>query len=548
MRILAVALLLALPALSGCLSFLDDDGDDTGAVRPADVGYDPGTIRVTDIARHTATIPSFDGTQLAAVAYEPVSGDRTPDGDAPRWGLVVFVHGWGLFKETYEGAGGASGTPAPQDPAVAYSVNRLEAFARNGLLAVAYDARGFGQSTGTATVAGPAEMADLDAVITWAQTSFPSNGLVGVVGVSYGGGHAYQAWADNPRVTTAVPMYGWVDLYDGLAPGNVPKAEWATLLGGVGVAGGRGRVSPMLAEWYEKALTRNELETVQAEMEVRSVAGRMGPVAKPLFACQGMQETLFPQIDRAWQEAGGFTRALVFTGGHGAQDETCWARTLDWFRFFLGGHATGVAQWPALSTVDVNGGRAVEYASFPVAAPQVSFLREPALDDDPSETVFTIEQRAIANPFTEPGAVWDQLDLPNNQVPEQFRDDPSAVFFDSSAFPRAEVLLGAPTLDLVLAAPDGATPFQVVGTLFHVDSGGKSRVLSRAAYAALGPDDVLNGTVTLRFDWVKANLAPGDKLVLKLGANDPNWFLPLLENYAVDFTGASKLTLPYYQG
>lgn len=546
---LAVLLaLLTVPTLSGCLSFLDDEPAPPALSAPADIGYDPATIRVTSVLKQTATVTSFDGTNLAVVAYEPITGDRTPDGAKPHWGTVVFVHGWGTLKEAYEGVGGASGAPLPGSEQVPYTTNRLEAFAREGLVAIAYDARGFGQSGGEASVAGPSELADLDAILSWADVTFPTNGRFGVVGVSYGGGHAYQAWTDNPRVTTAVPMYGWVDLYDGLLPGNVPKAEWAVLLGGVGVAGSQANVSPLLAEWYQKALARDDLATVQAQMDERSTDGRMAAVAKPLFVCQGLQESLFPQVDRAWGQATGFTRALVFTGAHGAQDERCWAQARDWFLHFLGGYDRDVAKWPALSAVDAAEDRSVDYDDFPVPVPTSYFLRAPNLDRDASNTTFTVAQRLASNPLTEPSAVWDQVGMPYNAIPENMRQDPSAVFFETAPLESAEVVLGAASLRLRLADPQAPLPFQVVATLYHVDTAGSSRFLATAAYAALDAEHVVNGTVELRFTWIKADVAPGDKLVLKVGGNDASLYAPLLANYSVDFTGQSELVVPLFQG
>src|SRR5688572_23310552 len=112
MRGVALALVLALPALSGCLSFLDKD-DKPADVAPADIGYDPAIIRVTQVVKHETTVATSDGVMLDTIVYEPKSSDLAPDGTAPRWGTVIFMHGWGFFKETYEGAGGATGAPVP---------------------------------------------------------------------------------------------------------------------------------------------------------------------------------------------------------------------------------------------------------------------------------------------------------------------------------------------------------------------------------------------------------------------------------------------------
>src|SRR5215210_4060023 len=184
MRLAWAAVALVLPALSGCLGVFEQDDEPAGPVQPADVGYDAQAIEVTGFERTAVTIASFDGTQLAAVIYSPVTADTLPDGSPPRWGVVVALHGWGFFKEQFEGVGGATGAPVPADSSgnAEYTVNRLEAYAMQGLVAVAYDARGFGRSTGMSTVAGPAEMQDLNAVLDHVEQHYATNGLVGLVG------------------------------------------------------------------------------------------------------------------------------------------------------------------------------------------------------------------------------------------------------------------------------------------------------------------------------------------------------------------------------
>lgn len=546
------AVLLVLPMMGGCLDlFDDDDGPRDGEVAPADVGFEPESIRVTGVEKAAYMVPSFDETNLATVVYAPLSADTLPDGSPPTWGVVVFLHGWGFFKEQYEGTVGATGAPEQAGAVLGqapYGINRLQAFAQQGLIAVAYDSRGFGQSGGSASVAGPAEMADLGAILDFVASRYSTNGLVGLIGQSYGGGQAFNAWADDPRITTIVPMYGWVDLYDGLLQDNVPKAQWAASLFAVGTAGSQAGLSPMVTEWLDKAVTRTDLETVEAQMDQRSSLPRLGAVDKPLLVCQGLQETLLPQADQAWEAAGGFTRAVVSTGGHGADDEGCWAKSLDWMLYFVAGRDTGVDAWPALTSVDAAGGEALAYDEFPVAVPRTYYLRAPTLANDPSNVSFTIQQRLLANPFQEPSTLWDNTNLPYNQVPEQFRQDPTAVFFESPALTGSEVLLGAPTVRLHLADPAQATPYQVTGVLFHVDASGKSRILSYSAAAAIDAEDAADGVLEMRFWWTKADLQPGDKVVLKLGANDPSLWLPLLANYSVAFTGDSELTLPFFEG
>jgi predicted acyl esterase len=552
---LVVAVVLA-AALSGCLqAFSGKHKEAPGAVKPAEVGYDPSQVAVNGFEKSMVTIPSFDSTPLSTIIYAPTSSDTLPDGSPPRWGVVAFLHGWGDFKEMYEGAGGATGAPAPADPSsqAPYSVNRLEAFARAGLIAVAYDARGFGQSGGMATVAGPAEMADLDAVLDYVAAHYPTNGLVGLVGQSYGGGEAYQAIAGDPRITTIAPFYGWVDLYQGLLPGNVPKAEWTALLLGIGEVGGKAQVSPMVYDWLQKASTRTDLETVHAQMDARSALGRLAAVPKPILVCQGMQETLFPQADLAWGQAAGFTRATIVTGGHGSDPPLCWSRALDWMQYFVAGKDTKVDAWPALTTVDASGlGEPLSYPTFPASTAQTSYLRSGspgALVGDPANTTFTIQQSLVGNPLEEPSGLWDAAGQPNNQAPEQFRQDPSGALFASPKSGGSEVLLGAPVVHLHLAAAPPAPPrFQVVAELFHVDAYGKSTLLSRGAHAVLSPADLAGGSLTVRLDWTKADLSPGDTLELKVGGNDQAVYMPLPADYAVTFDGYSSIDLPYFSG
>lgn len=564
MRALWAVLLLALPALSGCLSFLDEEDPDAGreVVPPRDVA-DPDDYSVTGVRVHgkeagdAITIQASDGAGLSAVVYQPLSPDALPDGSPPAFPVVVFVHGWGGMKEDWESVSfGATEEP----------VNLLERFALAGFVTVAYDVRGFGRSDGEVTVAGPAEMRDLDAVISYARDNFHTTQYVGVTGLSYGGGHALQAWARSANVTTAVPHQGWVDLYDALLPGDVPKIEWGAALVGVGAAGavfpgtagGTGNLHPMVVRWLEDAALRQDLRGVEAEMDVRSVGDVLSRTDKPLLLCQGLQESLFPQFHDALLGAAGFTRAYVHTGGHGTYDEACWDRTLAWFQFFLRGVDNGVDRWPLLETVDADSERPVlrfdrdDLVRARDGATR-SFLRLGQLAEFESDATFTVEQRAASNPVSEPSVLWDQAGMSYNAVPHQARfeeEDPTAAFFTTKPTTGSTVVVGAPRLVLMLADGNATADFQVTASLFHVidDEGSEtSRILSRGAYAYVdGTTAEHGGVVEIPMDWTRATLESGDRLVLKISANEVGHYLPLQADYAVEFTGRSYLDVPYF--
>jgi hypothetical protein len=225
-------------------------------------------------------------------------------------------------------------------------------------------------------------------------------------------------------------------------------------------------------------------------------------------------------------------------------------------RFFLQGYDTGVDRWPALETVDaVVAGTALpgatvpslaptRYDAFPDPAATELHLRSGALYQGPaSDMAFTVQQSPVANPLEEPAALWDQSGMPTSDLPDQARTDPTAVVFTTDPL-HAGVLVGAPLLHLALHGTT-ATPYQVAGTLLVLHKDGTSQIISRGAAAALGNDDVADGTLTLRFHWTHATLVPNDKIVLELANNDPAWWMPLATQAASPtFDGRSTLELP----
>lgn len=544
MKVAWLGVALVLPLLSGCLDFLGDDEPDR-VVMPADVGHDPQDVTVTGFATEEITIQSGDAA-LDTLVYVPQTTDA-PDGEAVQWPLVVLLHGWGFPKETYTNMPQSSTDILTMTP----SNDLMAQFAEGGLLTVAYDARGWYRSTGTSTVGGHAELNDLRTVIDHIKDNYPVSENIGVAGLSYGGGQALRAWAEFEDVVTAVSHQGWVNLFEGLAPGNALKLEWAALQGAGAVPGTHVTGMPQEFVGWGVTLTARQdaeaVDAVHAAMDARSVLDDVTRTKKPLFTCQGMQETLFPQSHLAWQNAPGFTRAHYFEGGHNTLDKECWDKTMEWFQFFLGGHDTGIDAWPKVTTVDHNGdGTFTDYSESRIREinHQELFLHGSNMvgASSPNQT-FTISQQVVANPIHEPNGVWDTFGGPYQAVPEALRQDPTAEFFASAPMDQTGSLLGAPTISLELAGP--ATPFQVVATLYH-DEGSTWRMLGRGATSPLTQDHLADGRAVIHMPWMKADLNAGDSLVLKLDANDETAFAPLPANFAATFSGNSTITVPFF--
>lgn len=215
MRLLTIGIALL---LSGCVSQESPPGPDgpapeggfsTTAVFPgqydgngsASVPLTPGDATI--LAPELVTFPSdLDGVSITFALLRPDLPEPVP----------VLFHAspfYGQFNE------------ARLDGLV-----ERELFVPHGYAVVHLPTRGSADNGGCVDLFGPAERADVDQVVTWAATQSWSNGNVGVIGGSYGGGVAWGAAAmGNPHVKTIVPFAGPTDLYS-MVYGNGSVQWW----------------------------------------------------------------------------------------------------------------------------------------------------------------------------------------------------------------------------------------------------------------------------------------------------------------------------------
>src|SRR2546421_328732 len=140
-----------------------------------------------------------------------------PDGVTAPAPVVIIIHGYGASK--------TNGTV----------VAIAQDFAAAGYVVLTPTTRGFGDSDGLVSLAGPNEINDLKTIITDMQTGSIGNSPAvaipvnasskfGVTGASYGGGHSFEIMRTHVAGLVAVaPVIGWTDLYQSLAPNDVTK-------------------------------------------------------------------------------------------------------------------------------------------------------------------------------------------------------------------------------------------------------------------------------------------------------------------------------------
>jgi predicted acyl esterase len=282
-----------------------------------------------------------------------------PDGVSAPAPVVVVIHGYGESKTS------GTVTTVAQD------------LATQGYVVLTPTVRGFGNSEGLVTLAGPNEINDLKTIIQAMQNgtigdspavSIPvnSNSKFGVAGASYGGGHSFEIMRTHvPGLTTVVPIVGWTDIYQALSPNNVPKLSYGISL----FAGGFDTQNPnyddQMFEWARALLGGHpeNLRTGDAQSNVdwRSVILNPTELTVPVFVVQGWHDWLFPaeQATTLFRSSTAIPFFKMYIGGLGhppaisdiTTPEGVYLRQelVRWFDYWLKGVNNGITSEPRVT-------------------------------------------------------------------------------------------------------------------------------------------------------------------------------------------------------
>jgi ABC-2 type transport system ATP-binding protein len=237
--------------------------------------------------------------------------------------MVIHSHGWG---------GSRTRTSGP-----------FENFLEAGYGVLSFDQRGFGESGGKAHVQNPdlegrdvVKLVDFIAGLEWVEKDGRRDPRLGAIGGSYGGGYQFNGafrflkTRGKPVFDALAPQITWYDLKESLAPQNVARSEWVSLLTAIGAEALPPEV--LVATEYGLATGMWPDGSAPGVANMDEFFERNGPkwhVSKgrklsiPVLFGQGETDTLFPlrQGLRNWSRAltrQGRARSIFvgYNGGH----------------------------------------------------------------------------------------------------------------------------------------------------------------------------------------------------------------------------------------
>lgn len=464
-------------------------------------------------------IPGHGGTPISAVVLTP-----TGRGDGP-FPLVVMPSSWGVNAVEYVGQGSKLATA--------------------GYQVISYTSRGFYESGGQIDIAGPDTVADLSAVIDWADentTADASN--VAAVGISYGAGTSLLASARDPRIKVVGALSGWADLAASIGANQTISLQAVTALLAIGNLVGRpGADMQRLQTKFIGGDFDGAYDDAVRLSPVRSAATMTGAINAnhpAVFLANAFEDSIFPPVQYKdfFGQLTGPKRLMLAHGDHATPEITgavglpneVWDELTGWLDHFLRGSANGAEAEPAVQLKSQQGTWR-RYADWP-AANRTSYLTEPGglartggFAQAPATgwsyrigtAVPTIADSGV---FELSGALQGLFSIPTG-VLTPLVDRSFAGVWSGPRYSSTTVLSGAPELHVTVtpSAADGS----LYAYLYDVDALGAGSLVSHKPYSIRGAVPGQRRSLDLRLEATSWEVPAGHHLVLVVDTVDPRY-------------------------
>lgn len=492
-------------------------------------------------------IASFDGTAIAGNVFIPQTAD--PNQTFP---VIIFTNSWALNEYEYT-------IPARQ-------------FAEDGYVVFSYSARGWGNSGGLITAAGPNEVQDISIIIDWIELHTPANGTeLGMAGISYGAGLALLGAAHDSRVTAVVAMSGWSDLVAALYGQQTPRDAWGNIL--VTTGNLIGDMDPIVEENFENLLNHTNVPETIAWANERSAINYLGQINVPVYISQNMSDELFQpnalmqfytQLDSAKKlDINQGIHATAELPGLGGLSNYSWDNAHDWFDYWLQGVNNGVMDEPPVTITMKNEDTRLSFNSWPSPAiANRTYYLSPRdgsagdLDDSPSFSSDTdnIETAGLIPSGATTGipvisALLDAHTPFNVLAWVPLINQDLATVYESDSLDDELMIVGIPVVDVWVSST--LPQMQLVAYLYDVNNLGVGTLITHGPVTLYEAVPGQPTRVTFEMVATAYRVADGHHLVLAMDMEDSLYGTPTDADYEVTFyydeSSAPLLLIPYLE-
>ncbi|MDQ4039395.1 MAG: alpha/beta fold hydrolase [Actinomycetota bacterium] len=519
-----------------------------------------------------------DAVDLDVTLYLPDAATSSTPAPA-----IIVAHGFGGSKNSVDGVG-----------------KRL---AETGYVALAYTARGFGDSTGTISVNAPeyeiadaSRMIDLLAQRPEVVQDAAGDPRVGIYGRSYGGALGLLTAGYDDRVDAIAPGSTWSSLVSSLFPNDVgappaatPAADpapgedgvfkrlWAEMFfesGGGTVpdvgqdasAGDCGNYEAQFCEAFLEAATLGRLTPELRELlEASSPSSVLDRITAPTLLTQGEGDTLFPLSEadataRGIAANGTPVKMMWYSGGHGARTSRGDTRLqleqiAVWFDYYLrdqGAEPAADFYYSAFEATSAGNAEPQvviqQAAAYPGLTGGATPRTEIPLTGDPQQVRNPEGATPAALSALPPGLEVDEGRDRNSEQPSDIPDQIAT--FESQELESDTLIVGAPVVTLRVASPSSEAV--LFGKLYDIAPDGEPTLLLglvaplRLTGLATTIDDAEPVTVTLPA--VALTVPAGHRLQVGLASTDQVFTTPTEEQVYEVALADAVLSVPQVQG